>query len=488
MRPINAELDRVVEEVNQTLGVGVSFDVLYRPIDFSGMRLAVYGLNGFFQSLFVFDIVKAVERVAQRMAENKVHGTKALGEAIYAELPFVQVDRTKDLEKALINIMSGPIAIFVDGQSEAILVDTRLYPARNPDDPAVERVVRGPRDGYTETLVTNVALTRRRLRDPGLRFELHQVGQRSKTDVCLVYINDIVNPDLLAAVRKKIQGIRVDGIPMAEQSIEEFLIDNKWNPYPMARYTERPDVVATHLLQGYMAIFVDTSPEVIILPTTFVDHVQHPEDYHQTPLSGTYMRWILLLSVILSVLLPPVWLALIQLASSMPALHWVVPHKESFIPIWMQMVFAEMGMDILRRAVINTPMPLGNALGIVAGVIFGQTAVTVGLYSAEVMVFMAVTFVASFATSSPELAAANRLVRMMLLILTTLIGPWGCVVGILGWFALLGRSRSFGVPYFWPILPFHFYGFKQMLVREPLPDIKTRISALHPVDPDKRTG
>ncbi|MDI3256848.1 MAG: spore germination protein [Kyrpidia sp.] len=488
MRPIDADLDRVVDEVNRILGVGVSFDVLYRPVNYSGMRLAVYALNGFFQSLFVLDVVKAVEEIAGRLAEHEEHGAKALGQAIMAELPFVQVARTDDLEKALVNVLSGPMAIFLDGETEAVLVDTRLYPDRDPNDPAVERVIRGPRDGYTETLVTNVALTRRRLRDPGLRFELHQVGQRSKTDVCLVYINDVANPDLLTAVRDKIRGISVDGIPMAEQSIEEFLIDNKWNPYPMARYTERPDVVATHLLQGYIAVFVDTSPEVIILPATFVDHVQHPEDYHQTPLGGTYMRWILLLSVLLSVLLPPVWLALIKAAPEVEALRWVVPRETGGVPVWLQMMFAELGMDILRRAVINTPVPLGNAIGIVAGVIFGQTAVSVGLYSAEVMVLMAVTYVAAFAAASPEMAAANRLIRMALLILSAVFGPWGCAAGILGWLLLLARSRSFGVPYFWPIFPFNTYGFKQMLIREPLPDIRTRISALHPVDRDKRSG
>ncbi|MBX6394570.1 MAG: spore germination protein [Alicyclobacillaceae bacterium] len=488
MRPIDTDLDRVVDEVNRTLGVGVSFDVIYKPFAYARMRMAVYAINGFFQSLFLLNTIRAVETIARRLADQGGGGAGALREAILAELPFVQVESTGDFERALTAVLSGPIAIFLDGESEAVLVDTRAYPDRGPNDPAVERTVRGPRDGYTETLVTNVILTRRRLRDPKLRFQLYQVGHRSRTDVCVAYIEDIANPELVMTVRGKIRDISVDGIPMAEQSIEEFLIDNKWNPYPMARYTERPDVVATHLLQGYIAIFVDTSPEVIILPTTFIDHVQHPEDYHQTPLAGTYMRWILLFSVLLSVLLPPVWLALVQASQWTESLRWVVPRHGPSTPLWLQMVFAEVGMDILRRAVINTPVPLGAAIGIVAGVIFGQTAVSVGLYSPTVIVFMAVTFVASFASASPELSAANRLIRMALLLLTALLGPWGCAAGIIGWVVLLARSRSFGVRYFWPLYPFHPYGFKQMLIREPLPDIKTRISALHPVDPDKRTG
>ncbi|MDI3326997.1 MAG: spore germination protein [Alicyclobacillaceae bacterium] len=488
MHSIDTDLDRLVQEVNRILGVGVSFDVIYRSFHFGGLRLAVYALNGFFQSLLILNTVRELGKIAERVAERGESGAGALRDAILRELPSVQVESTRDLDRAIAAVLSGPIAVFLDGAGEAILVDVRAYPDRGPGDPAVERVVRGPRDGYTETLVTNVSLTRRRLRDPRLRFELFEVGSRSKTEVCLVYIEDIANPELVDTIRHKIRRISVDGIPMAEQSIEEFLIDNKWNPYPMARYTERPDVVATHLLQGYIAVFVDTSPEVIIVPTTFVDHVQHPEDYHQTPLAGTYMRWILLFSVMVSVLLPPVWLALARAAEWSEALRWAVPHQAGKTPLWVQMFLAEIGMDMLRRAVINTPVPLGSALGIVAGVVFGQTAAAVGLYSAEVMVLMAVTYVASFATASPELAAANRLVRLVLLVLTALFGPWGCAAGIVGWLALLAGSRSFGVPYFWPVLPFHRYGFKQMLIREPLPDIKTRISVLHPVDDDKRAG
>ena len=157
----------------------------------------------------------------------------------------------------------------MDNEKEAILIDTRTYPVRNPEEPDTERITRGSRDGFVETMIFNIALVRRRIRDPGLRVEGFRLGRRSKTDVAIMYIRDIASDKLVDEVRDRLQGVDIDGLPMAEKSVEEFIAESNWNIFPLVRYTERPDVAAVHLYEGHVLVLVDTSPAVMILPATF---------------------------------------------------------------------------------------------------------------------------------------------------------------------------------------------------------------------------
>lgn len=198
------------------------------------------------------------------------------------------------------------MVILVEGQEKAIIVDVRTFPARAPQEPDIEKVTRGSRDGFVETMVFNTALIRRRMRDPKLRMKLVQVGTRSKTDVCVAYIEDVTNLELVRKITEELQGIQVDGIPMAEKSVEEFILGSKfWNPYPRVRYTERPDVATTHLLEGHVIIIVDTSPSVIIAPVTYWHHLQHAEEYRQEPIVGAYLRFVRYIGIFVSVFYCP---------------------------------------------------------------------------------------------------------------------------------------------------------------------------------------
>src|SRR5699024_2707149 len=185
--------------------------------------------------------------------------------------------------------------VFVDGEKYAFVVDVREYPGRQPEEPDTERVIRGARDGFTENVVINTALTRRRIRDARLRNEMLKVGERSTTDVCLSYIQDIADDEMVELTKEKIRSIEIDGITMADKAVEEFLVESEWTRYPLVRYTERPDVAANHLLEGHLLLTVDTSPSIIILPTTFFNHLEHAEEYRQAPAVGTFIRWIRLL-------------------------------------------------------------------------------------------------------------------------------------------------------------------------------------------------
>lgn len=272
---------------------------------------------------------------------------------------------------------------------------------------------------------------------------------------------------------------------MAEKSVEEFILGSKfWNPYPRVRYTERPDVAAIHLLEGHVVILVDTSPSVITAPATFWSHLQHAEEYRQEPIVGAYLRWIRFAGVFAALFLLPLWLGAALNPQLLPkGLQFIGVSKPAKIGLFPQVVFAEFGVDLLRMAAVHTPAPLATALGLIAAFMLGDIAVKVGMFSPEVILYVAVATVATFATPSFELGLANRLARLFIIVLTGLFNFWGFLAGTLLVIFLLWRTRSFGVPYLWPLLPLNFKAMGTVLVRSPVPIKNTRPSILKPQDP-----
>jgi stage V sporulation protein AF len=234
--------------------------------------------------------------------------------------------------------MAGAILLIVDGCDEAFVIDARTYPSRNPEEPDIERIVRGSRDGFTETLVFNTALIRRRIRDSKLRVKLVRIGRRSKTDICLLYLKDVADPALVDDITKRIEAVEIDAVPMAEKSVEEMITPgNWWNPFPRVRYTERPDVAAVHLLEGHILIMVDTSPSIIIAPSTYFHHIHHAEEFRQNPAVGVYIRWVRFLAVIISIFVTPLWLLAALEPGILPNwLQFIGPEKVGKIPLLIQ--------------------------------------------------------------------------------------------------------------------------------------------------------
>ncbi|WP_088226434.1 spore germination protein [Desulfosporosinus sp. FKB] len=478
--PVSKNYQENVNYLNQELGVPDSFDIVVREMSIGGKKVAIYSVNGMVDThvaSYILDALIDLER--SDLIVN------ALDKLVKGRIVNLQVTEVETMDKVFYFVLSGPMAIFVEGQEKAIIVDLRTYPARQPQEPDIERVTRGSRDGFVETLVMNTALIRRRLRDPKLRMKLVQVGGRSKTDVCIAYIEDITNPEMVRKIQEDLQAIKIDGIPMAEKSVEEFILGSKfWNPYPRVRYTERPDVAAIHLLEGHVVILVDTSPSVITAPATFWSHLQHAEEYRQEPIVGAYLRWIRFAGVFAALFLLPLWLGAALNPQLLPkGLQFIGVSKPAKIGLFPQVVFAEFGVDLLRMAAVHTPAPLATALGLIAAFMLGDIAVKVGMFSPEVILYVAVATVATFATPSFELGLANRLARLFIIVLTGLFNFWGFLAGTLLVIFLLWRTRSFGVPYLWPLLPLNFKAMGTVLVRSPVPIKNTRPSILKPQDP-----
>ena len=276
---VKTQIDDNITFLKEELGIGISFDVIHIDIEYAEKKMAMFLVDGLVKDDLLHLLMKFLAKVKKEELESDV-----LKKLLKTYIPYIEIDTTDDLNKVVDTVLSGPTALVIDGLDEVILIDARTYPVRGPEEPDTEKVVRGSRDGFVETIVFNTALTRRRIRDRTLRMEFMQVGRRSKTDVVVCYIEDIADPKLVKKIKKSIDKIDTDGLPMAEKTIDEFISGSFWNPFPVIRYTERPDTAATHLFEGHVIIFVDGSPSAMITPVSFWHHLQHAEEYRNKPL------------------------------------------------------------------------------------------------------------------------------------------------------------------------------------------------------------
>lgn len=474
--PIPESVDEIENYWKQRVGLGISFDLNIRKLKVLKKDVHIYSVSGLCDTRFCIELI---EELVEINDHEKL--STDLYKLVENRLVNQSVQPIETLDELVDKVLSGLVAVVIEGARNALIVDVRSYPGRQPQEPDTEKVVRGSRDGFVENIIINTALTRRRIRDEKLRFEMLKVGERSKTDVALGYIEDIADPDLLNILRKEINGIETDGIPMADKTIEEFILKQGWNPFPLVRYTERADVAAAHILEGHVIIYVDTSPSVIITPTTYFHHLQHAEEFRESPAMGTFLRWTRFLGVLTSIFLLPLWLLVVLEPSLLPEkLSFIGPNETTNIPIIIQIFLADFGIEFLRLAAIHTPTPLSTAMGLIAAVLIGQIAISVGLFVPEVILYVAVSGIGTFTTPSYELSIANKIGRLSLLLLVSLFHTPGFVIGATLFFIFIVNTRSLNTPYFWPFLPFDPKGFLQIILRRAVPGSVLRPSIVHP--------
>ncbi|MFX3625588.1 MAG: spore germination protein [Ectobacillus sp.] len=480
--PVSSYLSDNENYLKQTVGLGVTFDLGIRKLKILDREIGVFFVTGLCDSNFIIHILE--EAVDLNDVEQTGKDTMAI---IENRLIHQQVSRINTMDEVIRQALSGLIVIFVDGEDEAFTVDVRSYPGRSPVEPDTEKVVRGARDGFVENIIINTALIRRRIRDPRLRHEIMQVGTRSKTDICISYVEDIANPDLIKIVKQELQNIKIDGITMADKTIEEFLVKQGFNPFPLVRYTERPDVAANHLLEGHVLIIVDTSPSVMITPTTYFHHVQHAEEFRQNPMVGTFLRWVRFLGIIFSLFLLPFWLVFVFDPTLLPPnLAFIGPNKVTNLPTFLQILLAEIGLEFLRMASIHTPTALSTSLGLIAAVLIGQIAIEVGLFVPEVILYSAISVIGAYATPSYELSLANKIAKIFIVLLTAWLHEMGFIIGVTLLILSLASVRSLQTPYLWPFLPFDGSALMKIFIRPTISSLKTRPSIVHPQNTNRQ--
>ncbi|MDM5247137.1 spore germination protein [Lysinibacillus sp. G4S2] len=401
----------------------------------------------------------------------------------YFEAYFNHQGRSEETEQKafLLAILSGQVA-FVTKSGYGYVAEIRNYPGRTPEEPDNEKVIRGSRDGFIEGISQNVALVRRRIRNSNLRFELHKISEIGQTDVALAYIKDIANDEMLDKLRQRLGQIHHDGLTMADKSLEEWLFKQKFHPVPFVRYTERPDITAAHLIEGHIIIMVDTSPSVMIVPATIFHLLQHAEEYRQAPTVGTFVRFMRYSGVAFGLFLLPLWYLFATHGTYLPdALSFLGEKEKSHVPILLQILIGDTGIEFLRMAAIHTPSPLSTAMGLVAGVVIGQIAINVGLFSPEVVLYTAISAILTFIIPSYELGISIKLFRLMLLIMSGIWGVNGLFIGIFILFTYLCSLRPMQAPYMWPLIPFFPLAMLRVLVRFPM-----TVDALRPYVVDSK--
>ncbi|WP_456278452.1 spore germination protein [Bacillus sp. AK128] len=475
-KPISPVLEENERYFKERVGMGTTFDIGIRKFKVVDVDVHMLFLTGLSDTQFILTILKQVQAI-----DEKENPKKDPVKVIEEHINHQQVAKVKNLDEVTDKLLSGLIVFLIEGENEGLAVDVRSYPGRTPQEPDTEKVIRGARDGFTENIIVNTALIRRRLRDERLRHEILQVGERSKTDVCIAYLDDVADPGLVKVIKKEIKGIETDGLTMADKTVEEFLVKQGYNPYPLVRYTERPDVAASHLLEGHVIILVDTSPSVILTPTTLFHHVQHAEEYRQAPAVGTFIRWVRFIGIFASLFLLPLWLLLVLEPHLLPdPLDFIGPNELTSIPIIVQLFLAEVGIEFLRMAAIHTPTPLSTAMGLIAAALIGQIAIDVGLFVPEVILYVAISAIGSFATPSYELGIANKISKLIMLIFVAVFHVPGFVIAVTLYILLLASIKSLNTPYLWPFLPFEPVAFLKILVRSSVPGSKLRPSIVHP--------
>ncbi len=451
--------------ISEALRVGKSYDILVKKIKFADKKATLYCVDGFVKEAVLEKMLEYFTKIpVEDMAE--IRDARRL---IDNFVTYIECDCEPSLDKALTMILSGAVVMCVESFKELIVIDARTYPARNVEEPESDKVLRGSHEGFVETLVFNTALIRRKIRDPMLTMELFSVGNKSKTDVVVCYIDGKANGKKLDAVRKKLKSIEVDALAMGQESLKECLVPNQaWNPYPKIRYTERPDTASACIYDGNILIITDGSPSVMIVPTGIFDFVQDINDYYFSPVVGTFLRYIRAAVFLLSFLLVPFWYLMVKAPDRIPQwLEFMVIKEPAQVSVIGQIFVIEFVIDVLKLASLNTPSALSNSFSVVGALVLGEFAVNSGLFANEVVLFMSFVAISNFTQPSYELGYAIKLSRLLSLILTALFDVWGFVAGIVITVLTVCFTKTIdGYTYLYPLIPFDKNALCSLLVRK----------------------
>lgn len=435
------------------------------------------------------EILKSLAIEARQAAPNKIKSKKELYDLITrSAITVADIKEMDDRYETIDYLMTGMCLFMVDGISGAIVAETKGWEHRGVEEPEVETIIRGPRDGFCETLRVNTTLVRRRIRDPNLKIKSLQIGRRTKTDVAVLYMADVTNPGLVEEVKGRLEAIDIDGI--LESGYIEQLIEDTWlSPFPQLQATERPDAVAHALLNGRVAILTDNTPFAMIIPTTINSLMQSPEDYYQRWFIGSFTRMIRFAANFLALILPSLYIALTsfhpemlptRLALSIAASREGVP-----FPAFLEAFIMEGAIELLREAGIRLPGPIGQTIGIVGGLIIGEAAVSASIVSSVMVIVVAVTAISSFAMPTYDVAIAFRLLRFFLMALATILGLYGVILGLMLILTHLAILKSFGVSYLAPWSPLRLKDLKDSIIRFPMMAMKDRLTFADPRDLDR---
>ncbi|WP_374722962.1 spore germination protein [Peribacillus tepidiphilus] len=473
---LNSSLSANLEVIKQK--TGNSADVVIRTLrigENSEIRSAVVYVEGIVDSQSINDLL--IESMMNKRDLQVKMGQETIEIIAEEVIALGSVKTVSDWDELFLSLMSGETIILFDGNEKVLSAGTKGGDKRSIQEPGTQMAVRGSRESFTESIRTNTALVRRRVKNPNLWLESMSIGRVSKTDVAIMYINGIANEEIVEEVRKRLKRIDIDSI-LESGYIEQLIEDQTLTTFPTLYHTERPDMVAGNLLEGRIAIFVDGTPFVLLAPAVFIQFFQSVEDYYARFDIATAIRFLRILIFFISLIGPAVYIAATTFHQEMiptQLLIAIAAQREAVpFPAFIEAIIMEVSFEILREAGIRLPKAVGSAVSIVGALVIGQAAVQAGIVSPAMVIVVAITAIASFATPSFAIAISARLIRFLFMMIAATFGFYGIILGIIMMIVHLCSLRSFGVPYMSPLAPFIPANVGDTVIRFPWWALKER--------------
>jgi len=471
--------------------IGHSSDVVIRSfqIENSKLEAAVVYIDGLADEQVINDqILKPVLLELRKIGD--VRGEKALRDELKRAMTTLSKIKTaQQIESCISHILSGGTVFFVDSSDEALLLSTPGWETRVPSEPTSEPYIRGAREGFVETLTDNIVLLRRRIRDPDFTVDIYKVGRRSKTDIAVAYIRGLANQELVDEVKRRIEQIDIDMIQETGY-IEQLIEDNFLSPFPQVLATERPDKVAGILMEGFVAVLVDNTPFVLIVPATLSMFLQTGEDYYERWIFSSMIRMLRLLISFIALFLPAIYVALVSFHQNlipMDLMISIAANREGVpFPSLIEALIMEMTIEILREAGLRLPKPIGQAVGIVGGLVIGEAAVRAGIVSPIMVIVVALTAISSFALPEYAMGIAIRMLRFPMMLVAGALGLYGIMLGYIMINVHLVKLKSFGIDYLAPYVPYRLRDWKDLMIRAPIKKMRQRPQMMKTQDPQRK--
>jgi spore germination protein KA len=459
--PLKPILKENLQKVKQTLGN--SIDIVIRELEAGvggQIQIGIIYTDGLVDKTFINEFILESLLVGLRKIEIdsgislKENTLQTLKKAM---LPVGEISEISDFDLLLMHMLSGDTILLIDGINQGLVIGTKGWKDRGVTEPSSETVVRGPKNGFSETIKTNTSLLRRIIKDPNLWIETIKVGKRTRTDIAIAYIKGVAKDEVVAEVHKRLKKIDVDGI-LESGYIEELIQDAPYSPFPTVYNTERPDKVAAGVLEGRVAIFIDGTPFVLLVPVVLIQFFQASEDYYHRYDISSLIRIVRYLSFFLTLLVPSLYIAITTFHQEMlptPLLTSIAAQREGVpFPAAVEAVLMEVTFEILREAGVRLPRAVGSAISIVGALVLGEAAVQAGIVSPIMVIVVSITAISNFVTPAFNMAMSLRIVRFLFLILASSFGLFGVVLGLITMVLHLCSLQSFGVPYMSPMAPF----------------------------------
>lgn len=400
-------------------------------------------------------------------SNNNISSYKTLEDKVISS---TQITETDLIYEVIGHILDGNTAILIDRMDHAIILDAKGGNQRGIAEPETESVIRGPHEGFVENFRTNTSMLRRKLRTANLKIVPMKLGEETRTQIGIVYLQDIASPKLIDEVTKRLKGIKIDGI-LETGYIEELIQDDTKTVFPLIQYTERPDTVVANLLEGRVVILVDGTPFALIMPVSFWQFIQAADDYYERFQIAIFLRLLRSFSLLIALLLPSLYIAVISFHQEMlptSLMLSVAAAREAIpFPVVVEAFIMEMSFEALREAGVRLPKTVGQAVSILGALVVGQAAVMAGIVSAPMVIIVSMTGIASFTIPRYNASISIRLLRFPLMILAGTFGIFGIVIGVMLIITHLCKLRSFGVPYLAPVAPLTLSELKDVFIRTP---------------------